>query len=434
MSSQYETGSAFTTSAQWVMQAYVKAVNNDVDDLLGYANVSIDGDTLAVGAHQEDSNQTTITNGTTASSNNSTSRSGAVYVYKRTGTSWAQEAYIKAANANSNDRFGSYLALSGDTLAVGAYYEDSNQTTITNGTTASSNNSSSNSGAVYVYKRTGTSWAQEAYIKAANSDAGDNLGKRIALDGDTLAVGNTSEDSNQTTITNGTTASSNNSNSGSGAVYVYKRTGTSWAQEAYIKAANNDTDDDFGVGVALSEDTLAVGARFEDSNQTTITTGTTASSNNSSTDSGAVYVYKHTGTSWAQQAYIKAANNDASDTFGWSVALSGNTLAVGAPAESSNQTTITNGSTASNDDSSSKSGAVYVYKRTGTSWAQDAYVKAANNDADDYFSWGLALDNGTLAVSAHGEDSNQTTITNGSTASSNNSSSKSGAVYVYVLQ
>ena len=82
MSSQYETGSAFTTSsAQWVMQAYVKAVNNDVDDLLGYANVSIDGDTLAVGAHQEDSNQTTITNGTTASSNNSSSNSGAVYVY-----------------------------------------------------------------------------------------------------------------------------------------------------------------------------------------------------------------------------------------------------------------------------------------------------------------------------------------------------------------
>ena len=82
MSSQYETGSAFTTSsAQWVMQAYVKAVNNDVDDLLGYANVSIDGDTLAVGAHQEDSNQTTITNGSTASSNNSSSKSGAVYVY-----------------------------------------------------------------------------------------------------------------------------------------------------------------------------------------------------------------------------------------------------------------------------------------------------------------------------------------------------------------
>ena len=82
MSSQYETGSAFTTSSapQWVMQAYVKAVNNDVDDQLGYANVSIDGDTLAVGAHQEDSNQTTITNGTTASSNNSTSGSGAVYV------------------------------------------------------------------------------------------------------------------------------------------------------------------------------------------------------------------------------------------------------------------------------------------------------------------------------------------------------------------
>ena len=100
----------------------------------------------------------------------------------------------------------------------------------------------------------------------------------------------------QTTITNGTTASADNSISGSGAVYVYKRTGTNCAQEAYIKAVNNDgavTSDSFGTSVSLSSDTLAVGVYQEDSNQTTITNGTTASADNTNTGSGAVYIYRN---------------------------------------------------------------------------------------------------------------------------------------------
>jgi len=207
-----------------------------------------------------------------------------------------------------------------------------------------------------------------------------------------------------------------------------------WAQEAYVKAANNDSSDEFGSSVALSGDTLAVGASKEASNQTTITNGTSASSDNNASRAGAVYVYKRTGTSWAQEAYVKAANNGASDYFGYSVALDGDTLAVGAYKEASNQTTITNGSTASSDDSNSASGAVYVYKRTGTSWAQEAYVKAANNDASDKFGYSVALDGDTLAVGATEEDSNQSTITNGTTASSNGSNDASGAVYVYLVQ
>ena len=102
-----------------------------------------------------------------------------------------------------------------------------------------------NAGAVYVYKRSGSTWAQEAYIKAANNDSGDNFWS-VSLDQDTLAVGALKEDSNQTTITNGTTASTDDTNTDAGAVYVYKRSGTNWAQEAYIKAANNDVEDYFG--------------------------------------------------------------------------------------------------------------------------------------------------------------------------------------------
>ncbi|HHZ98286.1 MAG TPA: hypothetical protein EYN68_01745, partial [Candidatus Marinimicrobia bacterium] len=422
------------TGTTWAQEAYIKASNSEATDYFGEV-VALDGDTLAVGAYLEDSSQDTITNGTTASSNNSSNDSGAVYVYKRTGTTWEQEAYIKASNSEANDYFGNSVALDGDTLVVGAYGEDSNQTTITNdNSTASSNNSNSRSGAVYVYKRTGTTWTQEAYVKASNSEATDWFGSSVALDGDTLAVGAYKEESSQTTITNdNSTASSDNSNNRSGAVYVYKRTGTTWAQEAYVKASNSEATDEFGYSVALDNDTLAVGVRDEDSNQTTITNdNSTASSNNSSSASGAVYVYKRTGTTWEQEAYVKASNNDASDVFGYRVALDGDTLAVGAFGEDSNQTTITNdNSTASSNNSSDDSGAVYVYKRTGTTWAQEAYVKASNNDASDLFGYYVALDGDTLAVGADYEDSNQTTITNGTSASSNNSSSNSGAVYVY---
>ena len=101
----------------------------------------------------EDSNQTTITNGDTSSADNSNGDSGAVYIYKRSGSTWAQEAYIKASNNDANDYFGRSLSLDGDTLSVGAYNEDSNQTTITNGDTSSADNSNANSGAVYIYKR-----------------------------------------------------------------------------------------------------------------------------------------------------------------------------------------------------------------------------------------------------------------------------------------
>jgi hypothetical protein len=201
--------------------------------------------------------------------------SGAVYVYKRTGSSWNQEAYIKAVNNNAGDWFGYSTSLSGDTLAVGAREEDSNQTTITNGTTASGNNSNTDSGAVYLYKRTGSTWAQEAYIKAVNNDTGDYFGWSTSLSGDTLAVGATLEDSNQITITNGTTVSANNSNAQSGAVYVYKRSGSSWAQEAYIKAVNNDPDDGFGSSTSLSGDTLAVAWIGRDDNLPIRLTGAT---------------------------------------------------------------------------------------------------------------------------------------------------------------
>jgi hypothetical protein len=202
------------------------------------------------------------------------------------------------------------------------------------------------------------------------------------------------------------------------------------SQQAYAKASNTGANDSFGSSVALSGDgsTLAVAAPFEDSNATGVS-GNQA--DNSATDSGAVYVFTRTGSTWAQQAYVKASNTEAGDNFGSRVALSsdGSTLAVAAPSEDSNATGV-NGNQA--DNSATESGAVYVFTRTGSTWAQQAYVKASNTGADDYFGSRVALnaDGSTLAVGASGEASNATGV-NGNQA--DNSATRAGAVYVYVF-
>jgi hypothetical protein len=340
---------------------------------------------------------------------------------------------LKAPNAETGDIFGYSLAVSGDTMVVGASGESSNQTTITNGDTASADNSASYAGAVYIFRRTGVNWAQEAYLKAPNAEAYDYFGDSVAVSGDTVAVGASAEDSNQTTITNGDTASADNSASGAGAVYIFRRTGVNWAQESYLKAPNAGTADSFGSSVAVSGDTVAVGAWGEDSNQTTITNGATVSENGDPivSVSGAVYIFRRTDVNWAQEAYLKAPNAEKADFFGWNVAVSGDTVAVGAWGENSNQTTITNGATASADNSAPGAGAVYIFRRTDVNWAQEAYLKAPNAEAGDKFGNSVAVSGDTVAVGAHLEDSNQTMITNGATASADNSAYSAGAVYIF---
>jgi len=419
------------TGATWTQEAYLKTPNAEARDYFGWS-VAVSGDTVVVGAEGEDSNQTTITNGDTASADNSALYAGAVYIFGRTGVTWTQEAYLKAPNAEEGDLFGNSVAVSGDTVAVGAYEEASNQTIITNGDTASANNSAPYAGAVYIFKRTGATWTQEAYLKAPNTNTNDQFGNSLAVSGDTVAVGAYQEASNQTTITNGATASSDNSASGAGAVYVFRRTGVTWTQEAYLKAPNANPSDQFGYSVAVSGDTVAVGARSEASNQITITNGATASADNSASGAGAVYIFKRTGVTWTQEAYLKAPNAGGADSFGYSVAVSGDTVAVGAYQEASNQTTITNDATASSDNSAFNAGAAYVFRRTGVTWEQESYLKAPNAEPSDQFGSSVSVSSDSVAVGAIGEDSSQTMITNGATASADNIASSAGAVYIFV--
>jgi predicted porin len=304
---------------------------------------------------------------------------------------------------------------------VGALGEDSNATGV-GGNQA--DNSASNAGAVYVFIRSGSTWVQQAYVKASNTGALDQFGWSVALsaDGSTLAVGAPDEDSNATGLGGNQT---NDSLPDAGAVYVFSRSGSTWVQQAYVKASNTGEDDYFGYSVALSADgnTLAVGALYEDSNATGVGGDQT---NNSASQSGAVYVFIRSGSTWLQQAYVKPSNTEGGDFFGGSVALSadGNTLAVGAVGEDSNAIGV-NGNQA--DNSSSGAGAVYVFSRSGSAWVQQAYVKASNTGGYFGDSVALSADGNTLAVGATNEASNATGIGGDQT----NNSASAGAVYLY---
>ena len=160
-----------------------------------------------------------------------------------------------------------------------------------------------------------------------------------------------------------------NSLSSSGAAYVFTRDASGvWSQQAYIKASNTGNRDEFGYSVAVDGDTLAVSAPFEDNNATGVN-GDQA--RNFAPDSGAVYAFTRDASGvWSQIAYIKASNTEGFDRFGWSVALNGDTLAIGALFENSTATGV-NGDQA--DNSAVQSGAVYVFTRNPSGvWSQQA--------------------------------------------------------------
>src|SRR5204863_176895 len=208
----------------------IKASNPGEEDHFGHAiALSGDGNTLAVGAPMESSAATGI-NG--KGEHEPGDSSGAVYVYSRNGTRWAQQAYIKASNAGSDDQFGFAVTLSGDgnTLAVSAPYEDSAATGV-NGNQA--DNSIPHSGALYVLTRSSGTWSQQARLQASNAEPQDSMGCWVAIsdDGNTIAAGSLDEDSLLTGIQPPDAgANDEKTDKSAGAAYVFVRNGTTWSQ------------------------------------------------------------------------------------------------------------------------------------------------------------------------------------------------------------
>jgi trimeric autotransporter adhesin len=282
-------------------------------------------------------------------------------------------------------------------------------------------------------------WVQDAYLKASNASADKGFGSSVAVSGDIIAVGSETEASSQTTITNTDGAAGTDSNPpAAGAVYVYKKnTLGNWIQDAYLRPSNAHDFEMFGCSVAVSGGIIVAGAHWDENNQSLITNDDghpTVAESNLTLYSGAAFVFrKDASGNWIQDGYLKASNVG-QDNFGMSVAVDGETIVVGAQSEASNQATITNtDNTASGNDTSVASGAVYVFKKDATgNWYQDAYLKASNVGASDYFGCSVAIRGDIIAVGAYQEDSNSTGVTNvdGSHADPG-VATDSGAVYVF---
>ncbi len=484
------TSLAQTSAPAWTEVGYIKASSPGAGDEFGYAiALSDDGTTLAVGAPMDPSSAIGVHEDDPDPTDDSAYSSGAVYVYGRSGDGWSAQAFIKASNAGSNDQFGSALALSadGNTLAVSAVFEDSSATGI-NGD--QDDNSLNQSGAVYVFTRVGTTWSEDAYVKASNTGEtgeGDTFGYTIALgdNGRTLAVGAPGEDSAASGIngnesdnsaiaagavyvfgrrSDGTwsqqayikssnpgeyvlfgysvalnggggtlAAGAYDEDGGRGAVYIFMRSGDRWSEQARLEASNAERGDAMGAWVAISDDgnNVAAGSADEDSFLTGVNPGDQGGGDQTTnTSAGAAYVFAHTGNRWSQQAFVKASNAGHEDWFGVRLALSGdgNTLAVGAPNEDSVATGLTGNQ---DDDSAQEAGAVYVYTRNGGAWAHQVYLKGSNTEQFDEFGSSLALnrDGTMLAVGARFEDSTAGEV---NLNEPDNSAPDSGAAYIFV--
>lgn len=483
-----DSSNTYTATEMIKSIGLIRASNGEENDQFGWSvALSGDGNTLAVGAPSEDSNATGV--GGNQESNTSLN-SGAVYVFVKNNGIWEQQAYLKASNTEQpsinaarflpNDRFGYKVSLSddGNTLAVSAIFEDSpswgincnqenheitqifvstsSRSSVSSSSTDSSSSSFSSSygtndinitamtynvGAVYIFKRTNQTWAQEAYVKPMTSlvhilsGSALNFGEAITLSGDgkTLAVG-TPEDvtnftesnnvvyfnnssaqeclnynslaSSSSTSTSSTSSSKTSSSSSSvqvwggtqsGAVYTFVYVdGEGWKTEAWIKPLNSGPLDAFGTNLALSTDgnILAVGAIGEDSPATGVNGDTSNGCYNVKDDkvvladcnksypvlnNGAAYVFTRAAGVWSQQAFFKPGTYYPNAQFGVAVDISndGSTLAVGAVGDAAYVSGVINQPTIEDQNSVNhlNSGATYVFSRNGSSWTQQAFIK-----------------------------------------------------------
>ncbi len=278
---------------------------------------------------------------------------GAAYVFTRSGSTWSQQAMLTASDRAVGDHFGISVALAdnGSTALIGAYVDDVGV--------------NANQGSAYVFTRSGSTWSQQTMLTAADGAANDYFGRSVGLssDGNTAIIG-----ANMKTI---------GANTRQGAAYIFTRSGSTWGQQARLTATDGGAYDWLGAAVGLSSDgnTALAGAEGH-------TVGANATQ-------GAAYVFTRSGAAWTQQARLAALDGESSDMFGGAAALSpnGNTALLGAHWDMVNNI---------------MTGSAYVFTRSGTTWAQDARLTAADSANGDNFGMSVALsgDGSSLLVGA----------------------------------
>ena len=222
---------------------------------------------------------------------------GSAYVFTRSGAVWTQQQKLTAQDGAANDFFGFSVAISGETVAVSAFGDDIG--------------ANENQGSAYVFTRSDTTWTQQQKLIANDGEAGHFFGRSVAISGDTVVVGAPDDDIG--------------ANFGQGSAYVFTRSGAVWTLQQKLTSDDGEAIDLFGSAVALSGDTLAVGAELDN-----------IDGNVGNPGQGSAYVFARTGTVWTQRQKLIADDGQAVDSFGFAVALSGNAVVVGAPMDDIN--------------------------------------------------------------------------------------------------
>ncbi len=311
----------------WVEQKKV-ATDGHAYDHYG-RSVGVSGNRIAIGADLAD--VLTVDN-------------GAVYVVVRAAVGFEQEAKIVAFDGATKDQFGASVAISGDTLVAGAPGADAPEL---------------NSGAAYVYVRTNGLWTLQQKLTATSGGAQDAFGTSVALDGNTLVVGAQTHDGGV---------------ADAGAAYVFVRNNGAWTVQQKLVASDRAASDYFGAAVAVSGQTVLVGAPHADPK---------------GPSSGASYAFVRTGTTWSQQQKLVPSGTAAGDRLGCAVALSGERALIGAELD---------------DDLGKDSGAAFVFARNGTVWSLDQKLLATDGAPGDRLGGSVAIGQDRAIVGAAFDD------------------------------
>jgi hypothetical protein len=262
---------------------------------------------------------------------------GSAYVFRKIGSNWVQEQKLIASDAGAGDRFGSGVAISQGRILVGAFYAR-----YPGGFWA---------GSAYIFRLDGTIWVEEQKLLASDVLPGQRFGWSVALHGNVAAV-----------------ASISDSVSGdqSGAVYVFRRSGTTWVQEQKVIPADIAPYDYFGTSVSVYNDRVVVGSRLDDPR-------------------GSAYVFRWNGVSWVEEQKLTPSDN--TRYFGVAVAMYGDRIMVGAD---------------DNADPAFGTGGAFVYRWNGVTWAEEAKLTASDGDPGDAFGRSVAIRGDRALVGAFG--------------------------------
>jgi hypothetical protein len=206
-----------------------------------------------------------------------------------------------------------------------------------------------------VFVHNGSTWVQQAKLLASDGGPSDNFGRAVAVSGDLVVIGAKGND---------------DKGPSSGSAYVFRRSGSNWYQEAKLVASDGETGDLFGWSVAISGDTVLVGAKEDDEKEA---------------NAGAAYVFRYEGGIWKQKQKLMASDGDAEDWFGASVAIEGNLAIISAYQD---------------DDMGADAGSAYVFQFNGSSWVEQSKLMAPDAMPGDNFGWSVAISGDAAMVGA----------------------------------